>query len=226
MLLDIRRPERVWPLKRGEHGAVGDIAWSPDARRLAFTAEVDPPRFITGKTRPISRRGPAKGADAESPLARHITRADWRWDEEGHRDRWSHLFVIDLPSGRPRRITSGDWGVSDITWFPDSRTVAFTSDRGDDPDVHPRTTIWAVDVDAGPAGHPADPREILAPGGWATHPSISPDGRWVAATGMPDPDPIDDVSPTLMVAPTDGSREPWLLAPTLTARSGAGSTPT
>ena len=48
----------------------------------------------------------------------------------------------------PRQVTSGDWGVADITWHPDGRTVAFTADRGPEPDLHPRTTIWAVDVDA------------------------------------------------------------------------------
>ncbi len=212
-LLDIRRPARVWPLKVGRHGAVGELAWSPDGRRLAFTAEVDPPRFITGPTPPIARRG--KATTDDTPLARRITRTDWRWDEEGHLDRWSHLFVIDLPSGRPCQITSGDWGVSDIAWHPDGRHVVFTSDRGPEPDLHPRTTIWSVGVDAASGEGQAEPREVLAPGGWATHPAVSPDGRWVAAEGMLPPDPIDDVSPTVLLGPVDGSRTPWALAPDL-----------
>ncbi len=210
-MLDLERPERVRMVRVGQHGAVGEIAWSPDGCRLAFTAEVDPPRFISGRTRPISRRGPAKGADAEVPIARHIIRADWRWDEEGHRDRWSHLFILDTVGGRPRQVTRGDWGVADITWHPDGRTIAFSSDRGPTPDVRPRTTIWAVDVDA-PA---AEPREVLAPGGWATNPSWSPDGTCVAAQGVLEEQPLDDVSPGVVIGPADASRPPRLIAPDL-----------
>ena len=75
---------------------------------------------------------------------------------------------MDLERGAaPRQVTSGDWGVSDIAWHPDGRTVVFTSDRGPHPDLAPRPTIWAVDVDApgSPGGATAEPREVLAPGG-------------------------------------------------------------
>jgi dipeptidyl aminopeptidase/acylaminoacyl peptidase len=208
--LDGGTPRRV---RAGRHGGVGEIAWSPDGTRIAFTASVDPPRWIVG---PIGARVRARVStkDDDTPVARHVTRTDWRWDEEGHRDRWSHLWIVDLARGaRPRQITSGDWGVSDITWHPDGRTMAFTADRGPEPDLHPRTTIWAVDVDAPEAA----PHEILAPGGWAAHPAYSPDGRWVAALGVTVPEPLDDVSLTMLLAPADGSAAatPIDLAPDL-----------
>jgi dipeptidyl aminopeptidase/acylaminoacyl peptidase len=192
---------RARRLARGAHGGVGEIAWSPDGSRIAFTAEVDPPRFLRGRVPPVG------STSKDAPRARNMTRVDWRWDEEGHRDRWSHLFVVEArhPGARPRQVTSGDWGVADIAWHPDGRTVAFTADRGPEPDLAPRTAIWSVDVDAAPGSSAPESREILAPGGWANHAAFSPDGRWVAAVGVMEAAPLDDISPTVLLAPADGT---------------------
>lgn len=203
----VRRP-------RG-YGAIGELAWSPDGQRLAFTAEVDPPRFLVGK---VPRVGAVPSDDPveKSPRARHITRVDWRWDGEGHLDRWSHLFVVDAtPGATPRQVTSGDWGVADITWHPDGRTVAFIANREAEPDLRLRTTIWSVDVDAAAGTRDAEPREIMAPPGWVNHPAYSPDGRWLAAVGVVEADPLDDVSPGILLGPADGSRPARALAPDL-----------
>lgn len=198
--------------RRPGFGAISEIVWSPDGRRLAFTAEVDPPRFVVGSVPPL---GSSAARDAEAPTARHITRADWRWDEEGHRDRWSHLFVLDMSgpvsAAVPRQVTSGDWGASGITWHPDARTIAFVADRGDDPDLHPRPTIWSVDVDA----DAAHPRSILDAAGGAARPAYSPDGRWVVAVATLVDRPLDDVTPGLVLAPADGSAPPRPLSPEL-----------
>ncbi|MBI3749093.1 MAG: S9 family peptidase [Chloroflexi bacterium] len=215
VILDLRSGRQRTLPARG-HGSVAEIAWSPGGRRLAFSAEVDPPRFLVGDVPPVGghdrpRRGGAASTRAPSPLARRITRADWRWDGSGHLDRWSHLFVVEVRAGaRPRQVTSGDWGVADLCWAPDGRTVAFTADPGPDADTHPRPGIWAVDVDgAGP------PRPVLVPAGFANHAAFSPDGRWLAAVGVLDADPLDDVSPGILLGPADGSAPPRALAPEL-----------
>jgi dipeptidyl aminopeptidase/acylaminoacyl peptidase len=190
-------------------GPIGEVAWSPDGSRLALTAEVDPLRFVVGDR-------PAVGSKAErapklpAPTARRVDRADWRWDGTGHRDRWQHVFVL-APGGAPRQITRGDWGASGITWHPDGRTVAFVANLQADADLDPFTSIWAVDVDTGPRSKRSQPKCVLdAPGG-ASRPAYSPDGRWLAAVGVLDEWPLDDVSPGLLLGPADGSRPAWAL---------------
>jgi dipeptidyl aminopeptidase/acylaminoacyl peptidase len=226
VVLDLGRG-RLRTLTARGHGPVGEIAWSPDGRRLAFTAEVDPPRFLVGPVPPLGHRRSRKHAAAPaasepSPRARRIVRADWRWDGSGHVDRWSHLFVIDARAGaRPRQITAGDWGVADIAWAPDGRTVAFSADLARTADTRRRPTIWAIDVDApdrpavAPPSGATMPRSVLAPDGYASHPSYSPNGRWLAAIGVLEADPLDDVSPGILLGPADGSAPPWALAPDL-----------
>jgi len=208
---------RTWAPTGASPGfaSIGELAWSPDGRSLAFTAEVDPPRLIVGDRPPIGSAG-WRSSKTPTPVARRISRTDWRWDEVGHRDHWAHLFVLELTRGaRPRQVTSGDWGVSGITWHPNGRTIGFVSDRGPEPDLHPCTSIWAVDVDAGPRSKRSLPRLVLAAAGGASRPAFSPDGRWLAAVGLLAPEPLDDLSPGLLLGPADGSRPPVALAPEL-----------
>jgi dipeptidyl aminopeptidase/acylaminoacyl peptidase len=184
--------------------SVGEVAWSPKGDRLAITMEVDPPRFLVGRE-PV-------GDDA--PVARRIARMDWRWDEEGFLDRWSHLHVVDAKRGaQPRQVTRGDWGVSKLAWSPDGKSVAFVADPRPDADVVPRESIWTVEVDA--KGRKAEPRAVLQVGGPATKPAWSPDGRRLAAHAYVAADAVDDTSPELVVGPADGSAPAWPLAPTL-----------
>ncbi len=197
---------------------VSEAEWAPDGRRIAFTAEAGPPRFIVG---PGGSVPDARSTSA--PLARRIRRIDWRYDEEGHLDRWEHLFLLDRLGARPRRVTEGDWGVSSIAWAPDGERIAFTADRQPEPDLRPRTSIWTVPTmppthrGATPRADtdPVEPTEILALGGHVGHAAWSPDGRWLAAVGVVDADALDDVAPELVVVPADGSGGLRRLAPDL-----------
>jgi dipeptidyl aminopeptidase/acylaminoacyl peptidase len=203
LVLDLAGGE-PWTLVAPPHGA-SDLAWAPDGRRIAYTAESDPPRFIVGRE--------VKG---KAPTARRIARIDWRWDDVGYVDRWDHLWVVAVREGaRPRRLTKGDWGVRQPAWSPDGRLIAFTADRGPEPDLHPRPSIHVVAAAGG------DPREVLSLAGYAGSPAWSPDGGLLACVGANVPEPLDDVMPGIFVGPADGSRPAVALAPDLDLPVGA-----
>jgi dipeptidyl aminopeptidase/acylaminoacyl peptidase len=183
---------------------VEEIAWSPDGRWIAFTAETGPDRFIVGR------------ADGDrEPLARRIRTIDYRWDEDHYLDQHAQLFVVAATAdATPRQLTALDSAVSGIAWRPDGRSIAFVADPRPDADRRPRTSIWEVDVEGGD-GSAAAPREILSLAGPVARPAYSPDGRWIAGVGVDDPDHFDDIAPSLYVGPADGSAPAVALAPDL-----------
>lgn len=173
-----------WPLASLPHG-VSSVHWSPDGRLLALVAASDDRPFIVGPEEP-----------GKAPRARRITRLDWRDDEEGHRDRRAHLFVLEPRAGaEPRQLTRGDWDVLHPAWAPDSRSIAFVTDQREDRDIDPRTSIWAVGVEGG------GPRLVVELEGDADRPAYHADGR-LAFLGR-------DMADAMEYEPI----EPWLLAP-------------
>ena len=197
------RPGTEWAVNTPAHRSVGDVAWSPDGRRLALTIEAGPPRLFVGPE-------PAAGT---APLARRITRLDWRWDEQGFLDRRSHVHVVERRrQARPRQLTAGDYDAAHLAWAPDGQSIAFDADPRPDADLVPRRSIWRVNVDG---EEPAAPAEVLRAGGDVHSPAFSTDGRWLAAVGWLAEDALDDTSPGLLIAPADGSEPPWEVAPEL-----------
>ena len=152
----------------GAHGGVAEIAWSPDGRRLAFTAEVDPPRFITGRTRPVSRRGTAKGAGRSGAARPAHHPLGLAMDERVTATTGRTCSSSISPGGS---AAPGDRrGLGRRRYRPASRRPHRdfeTAGRGrPTPADH-----------LGPRRRHTDggPREVLAPGGWAQS-GLVPDG--------------------------------------------------
>jgi dipeptidyl aminopeptidase/acylaminoacyl peptidase len=204
MLLDLAGGEPA-ELALGELSP-DELAWAPDSRTLAFTAETGPERFLVGP----------KPKDGKPPRARRVTTIDYRWDEEDYLDRRAQLFVVAAHEGaRTRQLTKIAGGVSGIAWRPDSRAIAFVADPRPDADRTPRTSIWEVAAarGAGAVGH--EPREILALRGPVSRPVYSRDCVLIAGVGVDDPDFFDNLSPTLYVGRADESAPAVALAPDL-----------
>jgi dipeptidyl aminopeptidase/acylaminoacyl peptidase len=186
-----------WALTALKHG-VASVHWSPDGRRLALVAQGGDQRFVV--------EGAPKG---RSPIARRITRLDFRDDETGHVVRRAHLWVLPFRRGAaPRQLTSGDYDVLHPAWYPDGSRIAFAADRGPDTNISPQLRLWSVGTEA------ARPRvrELAALAGDADRPAVSPDGRRLAFVGTDVADPPDDVPPELWVMDLPSGRPRSLTA--------------
>ena len=113
------------------------------------------------------------------------------------------------------RLTRGDFDVRDVAWAPDGQRLAFAADPRPDADLLPLPSIWTVPASGG------EPAEVIHLAGFAGSPAFSPDGRWLACSGVDVPAPLDDEQPGPFVAPADGSRPAVALAPDLDRPIGA-----
>lgn len=59
---------------------------------------------------------------------------------------------MDLASGQTRQVTDGRYNSTEPTWFPDSQTLAYTSDQAGAPQIYkvginggaPQRITWKV----------------------------------------------------------------------------------
>ena len=143
--------------------------WSPDSRRIAFTAAVaDEGRYGT-----VANLGPG----AEPP--RRISTLKYRSNGFGYTtDRRRHVFLIDVPCideepryaaapsvqdptpepfrsvPEPRRLTEGDFDHGDFAFSPDGSTLAVVSARHPDRDLDLANTVFELDLRSSEASLP------------------------------------------------------------------------
>jgi len=191
MWLDTREVAQLTHLQ----DAPGELAWSPDGKRLAFTA------FIPDEKPLLSVKLPArpKGAKWADP-AILIDRLSWRGDGRGPLPKGSsHIFVIDAElGGTPRQVTSGDYSHDGPEWSGDGRRLYFSAIRKPDAEyLDGDSEIYAVDLDT------LDVRALTDRKGPDRGAVVSPDGRLVAYTGYDDKDFTSHLS-SLYLMDADG----------------------
>jgi dipeptidyl aminopeptidase/acylaminoacyl peptidase len=150
---------------------VTDLAWSPDGTRLCVvSAAVRPDRTV-------ARRDPGDPPDRDVRL---IDRLQYQLNGAGFTyDREPNLWVVDVATGEPRRLTSGASHDTSPAWSPDGSRIAFVSNRHTDADLTWRTDVYVVDAAGGAPVRITGGRGDRAFG----QPSWSPDGAVIAATG-------------------------------------------
>jgi dipeptidyl aminopeptidase/acylaminoacyl peptidase len=182
------------PLRVCAPGPVAEIAWSPDASRLALVV-------ATGLTEPA----PSDPKAGNAP--RVITGAFNRLDGGGFLEGHTHLFVYDPADQSVRQITRGNYNHVNPSWSPDGSTIAYVTDRSRQRhDTLGRGEIWKVSIDG---GRPERVTGVLRD---VEMPSFSPDGRRIVFTGVAHQHDWAGRDPHLLVVDASGG-DPTVIAP-------------
>ena len=130
--------------------------WSPAGMRIAFVAK------------------PPRDTEPQSDVLRY-TRLKYKMDGEGFWDgRWRQIFVMNLATAQVTQLTDGDCDCVSPVWSPDSKEIAFTSNRDGTADTTNLVDLWAVNVATKKL------RRLTRGLGPSAMPSYSPNGRWIA----------------------------------------------
>lgn len=118
------------------------------------------------------------GSPSISPDGRHVVFVR-SWVDKLKDQTRSNLWIVDAAGAHVREMTRGAWRDSSPAWAPDSKRIAFLSDRDGTTQVH---VLWVETGELAQLTH-----LDRSPGGL----TWSPDGKKLAfTTFIPDEDPI------------------------------------
>jgi dipeptidyl aminopeptidase/acylaminoacyl peptidase len=187
-----------------------DFAWSPDGHKMVLLLKDPKPEDLEAANHKSHDASEASASEENSSEDKKSTkpwvidRLQFKLDEVGYLDRRrAHLYVFDLAKKSLTQITSGDYDDSEPAWSPDSKLLAFTSNRSTpDPDATYNTDIWTVVANNTDKG--AHLTQVTTNPGIDMSPTWSPDGKSIAYVTMIDPKLFDYATHHLAISPATG----------------------
>jgi dipeptidyl aminopeptidase/acylaminoacyl peptidase len=200
--------QELWaiPAKGGEarqvttmKGNISEFEWHPGGKRLvvAFT-----PQDAEAKEREEKKKRGDPGSEA--PRVREIRRLFYKLDGAGFLPEGrTHLFLVNAETGKARPLTTDDhFDEAEPRFSPDGKWLYFVSNRTSDPDLYfQRIDIWRMPAGGGTI------EKVRNFDGPSYNFSFSPDGKWIAFLGTPDPKaPWNQHHIKLWITPVEGGR--------------------
>ncbi|RAJ95883.1 dipeptidyl aminopeptidase/acylaminoacyl peptidase [Larkinella arboricola] len=193
-LLDRRGGEgkKITELK----GELEEYEWAPNGKTLALVIR-DKDYSDSAKTK------------VRTPYV--IDRYHFKEDRKGYLDRRAaHLYLFNVETRKLDTLTTGTFDETSPVWSPDSKQIAFVSNRTADPDKNENTDLFVID-----ARPKATAKQLTNWAGYDRSPVWSPDGSQIAYLRSTASSPfIMYDQPILTVIPATGG-EPKLLSVTL-----------
>jgi dipeptidyl aminopeptidase/acylaminoacyl peptidase len=156
----------------------GDLVWSPKGDNILFVSEIYPDCMDDDcnkqKLQAVANNK-VKAKVADRLLYRH-----WNAWKDGKR---THVFIVSASGGVARDLTPGDFdappfslgGPDNYTFSPDGQEVCFSRNTDKDEALSTNNDLFIVPISGGKAK-----RITTENKGSDTHPSYSPDGRYIA----------------------------------------------
>ncbi|MBS3938124.1 MAG: S9 family peptidase [Peptococcaceae bacterium] len=177
-VLNLKRGGEAEQVTTMRYGAANPT-WSPDGQSLAFVS-----RSAQGEEAWLSKPRTAADKENEEKSRREeavvVERIKYKSDESMGLldDKTSHVWVINIQGGAPRRLTFGDADYHDPQWSPCGAYLAVSSNCDADREFSPyQSDIYVLTVES------RDILRLTRTPGPAAHPTWSPDGKKVAYLG-------------------------------------------
>jgi Tol biopolymer transport system component len=165
---------RGWDRLQGSKGcSIYQASWAPDGGHVAASCYWPDGTFSVllialdgSKTHEVVSHKPALGFGSNA--------CEFSPHDHGRsllysyvKDRFNQLFILDVPSGRERQLTTSRSDKYDGQWSPDGNWVVFPSNAGGS------LQVWKVSAQGG------EERKLTSGEERMRHAFYSPEGRWI-----------------------------------------------